>query len=518
MTVEVLRPIEGSNIARGNIAVVLVGSLEGAEECLLVRRGQWKETMPSPDAIIDRKRFVKYGSDVAYAQLKAPAECSGPHCVVVIRSDAVFAICSVTIATSERNGRSGGAEPGGEIVYPLQICRWEYSNWHVGESISVNVKPRADFMSGVQGSDVDVTVVAADEVIDGTDSLVNSLSVGVELPTFQALLARSRWAPGVTYLASFRDAIIDVQNGIVLFDKGRKAWGDSCVATVLSRDGRSRSPCLVPYEGKLAWIAEGAEVEDCPSTRPAIMLYHWASRVNYGHWLMNSLLSIYCVLDELQKGEAVLLCPPISDRHRGEIVRMGVPQDTIVETSSQYTHVSRLIYPSPLATRANIQPSTFSEKFFAYVKRHFAVSADRHGSPEYIYITRKGFPTLRQMVNEDEVIECMERLGLTCIAPHELSFEEQIHSVSNAKLIVGQLGAALWNIPFMPKGGRVVEICTDNYTTNEYFYISHLMEHRFVRVMVKPETAGSSFRFVAPIQQLREIVSALKSGVDTEVG
>ncbi len=90
-----------------------------------------------------------------------------------------------------------------------------------------------------------------------------------------------------------------------------------------------------------------------------------------------------------------------------------------------------------------------------------------------------------------------------------------MHSFSNAKIVIGQFGAAMWNLAFTPKGGAVVEIMTNNYTGNEYFYISHLKNHKFVRVMVNPSKSsgsvysGHSFEFSVPTDDVINIVNEL---------
>jgi capsular polysaccharide biosynthesis protein len=119
------------------------------------------------------------------------------------------------------------------------------------------------------------------------------------------------------------------------------------------------------------------------------------------------------------------------------------------------------------------------------------------------------------MQNEDELIQRLEQIGFRCVAPHELSFAEQMQAFSNAKVVVGQFGAALWNLPFTPRGGAVIEIMTNNYVGNEYFYISHLMNHKYVRVMVSPTEArgsaykGHSFNFSVPVDDVLRIVAEL---------
>ncbi|MGO8973335.1 MAG: glycosyltransferase 61 family protein [Steroidobacteraceae bacterium] len=514
LPLRILRPTTWANIDRTDIPVVISGPLAGGETCVLVSLVDWQNRALSSDQIISRSRLIALSTNSAYAQFAELCNLAGHYVIVVVdQSGTTVGGCEVNLSIPQQpsptTARSGATPLSEGVVYPVRMCRCRYSNWHTGDDLPFEPVPREDFLGGAAESELALTIIAPDERLEGAASLNMALSVGRDFPEFETLVRTSNWSSGTTYVASFRDGTIDVKNGVVLFDQERKAWADSCIATVLRKDGVNLSPALVPVDGQLAWIRGEQKIEHIDLPRPAVMLCHWACLMNYGHWMLNSLLSVYMVIDELKSGQLALLSPPLPARHRQEVLQMGVPEDAVIETSAQYIRLNRLLYPSPLSTRANIQPSTYCLEFFDYVKARFAKKFD-YTPPEHIFITRKGYPTSRQMLNEDELIGCMTELGLTCVSPHELSFGEQIYAMSNAKLIVGQLGAALWNLPFAPKGGKVVEICTNNYTTNEYFYISHLMQHDFVRVMVTPEDEGDSFKFFAPIDELRKIVNALK--------
>lgn len=90
--------------------------------------------------------------------------------------------------------------------------------------------------------------------------------------------------------------------------------------------------------------------------------------------------------------------------------------------------------------------------------------------------------------------------------------------MSQAEIVVGQFGAALWNLAFVPPGGVAIEIAVDAYASNEYLFLSSLAGLRFIRVMVAVDVAaveaarGRSFSFEAPIQDILAIVRSLRAG------
>jgi capsular polysaccharide biosynthesis protein len=227
------------------------------------------------------------------------------------------------------------------------------------------------------------------------------------------------------------------------------------------------------------------------------------SLTNHAHWLMNSLLAVCYALPEIRGGSLILICPQLTDYRRGMLLKMGVPPAAILETDARYVTCRNLVFPSPLSTRANMQPSPSCLPMFRELRTHYARTY-RQPMPEFVVYTRNGYRSSRSMVNENELIAALEALGFCCVAPHELSMEEEINVISRARIIVSQLGAALSNMPFAPAGCTIIEVGTDNYTSNEYLYIAHLLNQRFVRVMVEPLSEG----FVSDSNIVRTILGS----------
>ncbi len=74
-----------------------------------------------------------------------------------------------------------------------------------------------------------------------------------------------------------------------------------------------------------------------------------------------------------------------------------------------------------------------------------------------IYIDRRG-TRVRPLLNEDEAVSAMDRLGIEPVRLETLSFAEQMRLMAESDLIVGAHGGGLSNIVFAPTGTRVIEI------------------------------------------------------------
>ncbi|MBM3551860.1 MAG: glycosyltransferase family 61 protein [Alphaproteobacteria bacterium] len=390
------------------------------------------------------------------------------------------------------------------FVYPLSLARSQDSNFEIGDIVAVDQVSRSQLLK-TEGA-VATALVAPGEAHDARQTFRLEDSIGAGEPEFDALATQCAWRSAPVYLAAFRDACVELENGILLFERD-KAWGDSFFATVLAPGGLNRAPDIFPLDGRYGRLRR-AEAETMDVETPVMLACFWASRVNHGHWLMNSLFSVYLALDELRSERLKLLCPPLSARQREEFVRLGAPTTSIIEASSRYVRASKVIYPSPLTSGANMFPGATCPQFLTYVAERFAGDAQDRIAPKYVYISREGFASGRLMANERLLADALAGIGFAVIRPHELSFPEQIRAMSNAAIVIGQFGAALWNTGFAPRHAKIIEIATSNYVSNEYLFLSHLCGREFYRVMIAAESPqnrayeGESFSFDAPVGEI----------------
>ena len=322
---------------------------------------------------------------------------------------------------------------------------------------------------------------------------------------------RSEWNSAAVTYAEFGDALVHLPTGVLI--SGRHLWCDASVATVLNAQGRVRGIDFFVLGETYFRIVGHGETEPERLNRPAMVLGFWASYTNYGHWLANSLLSVYFVLDRLQIGELALVCPPLSKRQFEDLFALGVPKSAIVETSAQYVR-GEILYPSALSTSTNVYPGSWAASFFSFLKQR--LGSDGETGAKRVYLSRRKFAgSGRVMSNEDVLIARLAHLGFLCADPHELDMAGQMRLMSQAQIVVGQFGAALWNLGFAPRGCAVVEITVDAYAGAEFLFLSSLLGLRFVRVMASAGISaadagrGRVFSFEAPVDDILAVVRCL---------
>ena len=79
-----------------------------------------------------------------------------------------------------------------------------------------------------------------------------------------------------------------------------------------------------------------------------------------------------------------------------------------------------------------------------------------------LYVTRRDARS-RRIVNEEQIVKLLRRLGFEIVCPGELSFSEQIRLFAQARVIIGPHGAGLTNTVFAPQNATLIELFPENY-------------------------------------------------------
>lgn len=96
-----------------------------------------------------------------------------------------------------------------------------------------------------------------------------------------------------------------------------------------------------------------------------------------------------------------------------------------------------------------------------------------------LYISRRG-SKLREMTNESELIEGLERRSFKVLQATWSNHDDQIEAFTRAAIIVGVHGAGLTNLIFAQPGAKVVEIFPADFRKTPYLHLSaeHDLAHR----------------------------------------
>ncbi len=85
--------------------------------------------------------------------------------------------------------------------------------------------------------------------------------------------------------------------------------------------------------------------------------------------------------------------------------------------------------------------------------------------PKRFFIQRRDRPNenMRQLLNEAEVIACVNEFKLETIFLEDISFEDEVKLFYDAELIVGELGAGLYNSMFSKPETKIISLASVSY-------------------------------------------------------
>ena len=170
---------------------------------------------------------------------------------------------------------------------------------------------------------------------------------------------------------------------------------------------------------------------------------------------------------------------------------LGIPEEKVLE-SDRLSHIqaTELIVPSFAGYLG--WPSGWAIDF---LRREFIKEIIPGSSyPKRIYISRSK-ARYRRVLNEEDVVEVLERSGFVSILPESMSLVEQIAHFYHAEVIVAAHGSGLTNTIFSRHGTKVIELVSPHYISHYYWGISQYLklEHYYL--------AGEAFECY-PIREL----------------
>jgi capsular polysaccharide biosynthesis protein len=239
----------------------------------------------------------------------------------------------------------------------------------------------------------------------------------------------------------------------------------------------------------------------CPEAYGILGIRLWEA---YYHWMIEILprLSLFEQIEELRS--IPLIVPKgMKNFHKESLKLAGVSSDRLVELDSGYWQFEKLYFPSLLNEMANPSPHAV-----AWLRTRFLKNITHEPSSQsYIYMKRGS--QIRKIVNEDELVECLEKRGFQVVCPGELSLAEQIKIFSNARIVVGAHGADFTNMVFAPPNTTIIELHPSRYIIPCFWGLASLCRHRYAYLIgpsVSNENYGGLTNFYISLDKLQMLL------------
>lgn len=271
--------------------------------------------------------------------------------------------------------------------------------------------------------------------------------------------------------------VLELPDGLVLGPWGEIAVDPNTVITDMAMRYGKRSPTRVSTVLRDCADAAAGPVRELPGRSVTLVQ---RSHGNYGHWLFQGLVRF----DVLERTVGFDACDRflVSNSPPGFLVEVFERNSIDWSRAERISNVpgsyrcETLIAPG-LPQRAGDSPRWALDRV-----------RDRYGSPptadapRRVYLPR-GPGARRQVVNEADVVACLERRGFQTVSTAGYTIAEQAAFVAAAECIVAPLGAALANMVFAPRDVHIVELIGANFFTNAYEDVAATLGMPFTRLV-----------------------------------
>lgn len=287
-----------------------------------------------------------------------------------------------------------------------------------------------------------------------------------------------------------------------------RVWGRG--GTVITADGMvlgdvSRELSKNPDEHSInlqLWLPSVRYIEG------KVAVLSTAGSEHYFHWMFDTLPRIDLLrqsnicIDSIDK---FVICSYYLPFHIETLNTLGIPLTKVIKLGN-YLHIkaTQLVVPSLPGNTGNMPywVCEFLRKEFLHTE-----IVEKYRILERIYLSRKN-AKYRKIVNEDELINFLSKLGFTNVLLESMSVAEQALLFSSAKVVVAPHGAGLTNIVFCKTGTKIVELFSPGYVNVCYWSLCNQIDLEYYYLI------GEGLRFpegVDPHQCKADIVININS-------
>jgi capsular polysaccharide biosynthesis protein len=312
-------------------------------------------------------------------------------------------------------------------------------------------------------------------------------------------------------IAILRNALV-VGDGVVHDGAGR------ILAESLQNVRRER---IIPHFYRLdtdLYASLGWQEAEQSATEDHLVLLKQHYDGNFGHWIMETLPRIGLVGERypLERCRVMVMgwYQPAIPLFRESLRWCGISDDRLIISTNAPIRMLEAIFPVPISDPPWVfapYAIRFLEGLATRVQAAHPVGAA--AAPERIYLSRNRFGK-RVLLNEDEVTEFLVRRGYRVLHPEQLSFTEQVIALSRARYVAGNMGAALTNAVFAPRGVRMLALATEHMPDDFFWDITAQKGGRYISLhgqATDPERHMQS-DFTIDMERLRRVFAEFDPG------
>ena len=186
---------------------------------------------------------------------------------------------------------------------------------------------------------------------------------------------------------------------------------------------------------------------------------------NYYHWLSDVLPRIKLYEPVLDQIDHFCISSNVPAKFLQVLPDLGIPQRKMLFIEEkEKLHFDYLFVASLPGSEGRSPQWSVSYLRDKLIKTHGTESPERK-----LYFKR-GDNAGRNVLNEDAIINILQREGFDIIDPGNLNIHEQINLMQHAKIVISPHGAALSNLLFSRENSTIIELFSPDYFRTDCYY------------------------------------------------
>ncbi|GJE02353.1 glycosyltransferase family 61 protein [Methylobacterium isbiliense] len=338
----------------------------------------------------------------------------------------------------------------------------------------------------------------------------------------EARLASLNWIKQ-TWTGGLTSALFCIRNAIVLdnaiyFQNGDEIRG-------IYETFRPQDLSHLPLNDPDVTFVEAARSPDTID-----LIFNNGGSFNYGHWIVEDLprLKAFWILRRLFPDKKINIVfrnyHPIIDQIRLQSIDLLLRGSdyTITRINREDAHhFERLYYASPVAVPPALK-SPEALRFVASRLRRQVLGVRVKAFCRRLYanrsvpLRRKLFVDRsasygRSLSNRHEVLAVLARYGFEIVDPLSMSFQRQVATFADARLVVGIMGAAMTNTMFCKPGSTVVHLAAQGWDDPFFWDLASACSHTCHILYGSNESIEQPNRdpFAIDVERLEKILAEL---------